>query len=149
MTLTAARPTILLVEDSDDDAFFFRRALNKCRLEHDLIHFSDGASAVEFLEKLFRGGGETQAPKHLFLDLKLPVMSGFELLEWLSNRFAEKKNLLQVSILSGSDSAVDMSHARHLGVSDYFVKPVTPALLKARLQGALSAESPPRDGSPA
>jgi DNA-binding response OmpR family regulator len=151
MTSTSPRPTVLLVEDSDDDAFFFRRALQKCRIEHDLVHLPDGGAAIRYLEEfLGRACARETRPAshtHLFLDLKLPILSGFEVLEWLRNR--STGHGLHISILSGSDSAIDVSQARQLGVRDYFVKPVTAAALRARLLGESSGLPRVADASPA
>lgn len=137
MTSPSPRPTVLLVEDSDDDAFFFRRALRKSRIEHELVHLLNGGAAIQFLENLLArkdsAEGTAGSETHLFLDLKLPIFSGFEVLEWLQSRDAGHG--LHISILSGSDSAIDVLQARRLGVRDYFVKPVTAAALRARLLG--------------
>ena len=51
----SSRPYVLLVEDSDDDAFFFRWTLEKCGFNCDVEHAADGAAAIEKLEKACRG----------------------------------------------------------------------------------------------
>jgi CheY-like chemotaxis protein len=74
-----ARRTVLLVEDSSDDAFLFKRNLDALhRFEACLV--GDGRSAIRFLETALTSGC---LPHAIFVDLKLPAMSGLDLLEWL------------------------------------------------------------------
>jgi Response regulators consisting of a CheY-like receiver domain and a winged-helix DNA-binding domain len=112
--------TILLVEDSDDDAFFFGWTLQKTGLNCRCEHVVDGRQAIDFLEQARRQG---QLPASVFVDLKLPGMSGFEILEWIKNQKFDPE--LDVSVLSGSDHDVDVRRARELGARHYLVKPIT------------------------
>lgn len=116
MLTDTKKPTLLLVEDSDDDAFFFRRTLRKSGASCELVHVSDGARAIEFLEQ------SPAIPPIMFLDLKMPVLNGFEVLDWLRTQtFAAQ---IQVIVLSGSEHQDDKDRATRLGATDYLVKPV-------------------------
>ncbi|PWU18360.1 MAG: two-component system response regulator [Verrucomicrobia bacterium] len=112
-------PLILLVEDSDDDAFFFERELEKSEVSCSLQHVGNGVEAVEFL----RNASETgELPQTIFLDLKMPVLNGFEVLDWMRTQtFAIP---IQVIVLSGSDHDDDKARAAQLGAVDYLVKPI-------------------------
>ncbi len=128
-------PTILLVEDSDDDAFFFARLLKKCELPCNYVHLADGRAALEYLEKCVSSCPLESLPVRpdlVFLDLKLPGVSGFEILQWLANRALETP--LSVAVLSGSDQGMDISRAAALGAPDYFVKPIRLEQLRSRLE---------------
>jgi two-component system response regulator len=128
---------ILLVEDCDDDAFFFGRALDKTLLPCEFVHVADGGAAVEHLRNA-RGTGSV--PDLIFLDLKLPVLSGFEVLRWLGTQnFQPFPN---AAVLSGSDHEGDLVMARSPGASDYFVKPIKPEQLQVRLAGLLRPSNP-------
>jgi len=121
--------TVLLVEDSDDDAFFFERAFQAADTRTKLVRLIDGGAAVEYLER-----GITETPdfvaRHLmFLDLKLPVLSGFDVLQWI----AERKLPLDVVVLSGSDLQGDTDLAKGLGAAEYFVKPISSEQIRKRI----------------
>jgi DNA-binding response OmpR family regulator len=126
---------VLLVEDSDDDAFFFHLALRKTGVNCRVIHLSDGKQAAEYLDALHSGSGVAH-PDLVFLDLKLPLLNGFEILEWIRGRTYDPP--LRISILSGSDHEADMERARKLGAGDYLVKPISSDQLIARMSPLIS-----------
>jgi len=123
---------ILLVEDNEDDAFAFRWALKKAQITRPLFVVTDGKQAIEYLagEGSFSDRSAHPMPSLVFLDLKLPYFTGWDVLAWV------RANLpacpFSVVILSGSDEARDHERARELGAADYLVKPATPEQL-ARL----------------
>lgn len=128
-------PTLLLVEDSDDDAFFFARLLKKCDLPCNYVRMADGRAALEYLGKCLASPqmeGVPVRPDLVFLDLKLPAVSGFEILHWLSGRTLEAP--LSVTVLSGSDQVTDINRATALGAPNYFVKPIRLEQLRSRLE---------------
>jgi len=114
-------PTLLLVEDSDDDAFFFRRTLEKSGATCHLQHVTNGAEAVDYLVAA-RDGGKQKLPNAIFLDLKMPILNGFEVLDWMRTQTFPAP--IQVLVLSGSEHEEDKERALRLGASDYLVKPV-------------------------
>jgi CheY-like chemotaxis protein len=124
MTNTDNR-TLLLVEDNPDDIFLMRRALKKSGLELSLQIVTDGKQALEYLGGvgLYEDRGQYPRPDCVFLDLKLPYLNGFEVLEWL-RRDPENKDL-DVVILTSSPEERDMKIAEKLGAKAYLVKPPT------------------------
>lgn len=125
------RPTVLLVEDTEDDAFFFRLCLRKAGLDCDLIHLMDGAAAITYLEGTaqLKPGGRV-SPDLVFLDLKISAFSGFEVLNWIREQSFQPP--LDVAVLSGSEHAGDMERAFALGATAYIVKPVQRPQLASR-----------------
>lgn len=121
-------PFVLLVEDSDDDAFFFRWTLEKCGLAADIVHVFEGAAAIQHLEKSLQPG--SRRPDLIFLDLKIPNFSGFEVLTWIRDHHFEPP--LDVAVLSGSEHTMDIQRAHSLGASAYYVKPLSVEQLRAR-----------------
>ena len=115
--------TILLVEDSEDDVFTFKRALKKAGIANPLQHAADGQAAIDALT----ASGDvselqiTSVPCVIFLDLKLPYRNGFQVLEWL--RAQPRLKNLRVVTLTGSDEPSDRQRATSLGVHAYMVKP--------------------------
>ena len=128
-------PIILLVEDSEDDAYFFERALRRSGRECLLKHVSDGGGAVKLLREAL--SDISRMPDLIFLDLKMPVMSGFEVLEWI--RRQEFPGTLPVIVLSGSDQETDRLRALELGASEFIVKPIKASGLAERLQNLTAA----------
>jgi CheY-like chemotaxis protein len=120
---------LLLVEDNPDDIFLMCRALKKTGLDFPLQIVTDGKQALEY----FKGHGEfadrTQFPRPtwVFLDLKLPYLNGFEVLQWIRRDEAHK--FLDVVILTSSPEDRDKETARALGARGYLVKPPTSASL--------------------
>jgi CheY-like chemotaxis protein len=120
---TDAKPILLLVEDSEDDAYFFRRALEKARVVGSVQRALNGAEAVEFLQNAL--SGTSQLPRAMFLDLKMPVLNGFEVLEWLGTQNVPAS--MPVIVLSGSEHEEDKARATRLGAAAYVVKPIRAA----------------------
>lgn len=130
-------PAILLAEDSEDDAYFFQRALKKTCLPCSFVRAANGKAAIQILEKLRSGEHGSQLPDLVFLDLKMPVMSGFEVLEWL--QAADFNPPLKVIVLSGSNDHADRLRAASLGAAAYLVKPIAPDELKKHMELILAA----------
>lgn len=125
------KPVVLLAEDSDDDAFFFRWSLQKAGVQCELLHASDGAKALEILRECASDGQQNdRRPDLVFLDLKMPALTGFEVLEWIRDHPFDPP--LDVAVLSGSEHAADVARAASLGASGYYVKPISIEKLRAR-----------------
>jgi CheY-like chemotaxis protein len=121
------RGTLLLVEDSPDDAYFIVRAIKKVCPEVYVAQVRDGEEARQYLagEGEFRDRGKYPLPDLVLLDIKLPRLSGLELLEWI--RSVPDHGKLPAMILSSSDEAQDVAQAKRLGVLGYHIKPVDPS----------------------
>jgi CheY-like chemotaxis protein len=120
-------PPILVAEDSDDDFFFFCRAARTAGIENPILRFRDGDELVRFIAKL-ESPVEGDAPMLVFVDLAMPVMNGFQVLEWLQQH--ESGRFLTV-VLSGSSRQEDIAKAYALGAEEYLVKPLSPLMLAA------------------
>ncbi len=115
---------ILLVEDNPRDAELTIRALKKNNLANLLITVEDGAEALDFLfcrgKYATRDGGHP--PKVVLLDLKLPKISGLEVLRTLKQD--EKTRTIPVVVVTSSREDPDVKTAYALGANSYVVKPV-------------------------
>lgn len=125
---------ILLVEDSDDDLFFFKRLLGKTGLNPALAVATDGQQAVAYLKRSVHADlpGHPPIPVLIFLDLKLPLKGGFEVLQWIRTQEALAKTA--VVILSSSAESRDVSRAFKWGAQSYLVKYPEPAILAEVVQ---------------
>lgn len=129
MNAPAQSRIVLLVEDSDDDAFFFEHAFAHAAADCRLIRASNGGEAVDYLQTACEHSRDLSQTHIVFLDLKMPGLNGFEVLKWIS----ERGICVEVLVLSGSDMELDMQTARALGAADYLVKPISVPELKKRL----------------
>lgn len=114
---------ILLAEDDPNDVFFLRRAFQKAAVKCRILDVSNGQEAIRYLEGAAPYDNRTNFPfpDLLLLDLKMPLMNGFDVLEWLRKQpfLAE----LPAVVLSSSANEEDVTRARALGARDYRVKP--------------------------
>lgn len=114
---------ILLTEDNSDDVFFFQTAFKKAGTTGVLHAVSDGMEAMAYLsgEGIYSDRDNYPFPDVLLLDLNMPQMNGFEVLEWI--RRNAKCRRLMVHILTSSGREADVQRAYDLGANGYIVKP--------------------------
>jgi CheY-like chemotaxis protein len=121
--------TILLVEDNADDVFFMERAVKKSGLAAPLQVVRDGQQAIDYLSGTGAYGdrGVHPLPSVVFLDLKLPYVHGFDVLEWIRQTSSLKH--LPVAVLTSSAEERDRKRAEQLGAQAYLVKPADADML--------------------
>lgn len=122
--MRANKNPILLVEDNPDDEELTLMALKEAGVQNDIDVARDGAEALEYL--LGSEDGEGTRPKPLpalvVLDLMLPKVNGFEVLERI--RRTQRTKYVPVVILTSSDTDDDVARSYRLGVNSYVRKPV-------------------------
>lgn len=125
MTLTSN--TILIVDDNEDDIYALKRAIKKSGIVNPLQVVMDGQQAIDYLagEGSFGDRERHPLPFLMFLDLKLPYRSGFDVLNWMREQATPFATV--VVVLSGSDETKDHQRAYALGARSYLVKPPGPA----------------------
>jgi two-component system, response regulator len=115
---------ILIVEDSPRDAELTLRAFKKNNLANNILVAKDGAEALDFFfcTGKFEKRTFTNPPKVVLLDLKLPKVSGLEVLKIVK---ADKRTShIPIVVVTSSKQEPDMKEAYALGVNSYVVKPV-------------------------
>lgn len=122
--MTASSTTILHVEDDPNDTLLFQHACQKAGVVFDLQAVSDGDQAMAYLRGLndFSDRQKHPMPKLILLDLKMPRVSGFDVLNWL--RTEDSFRTVPVVVLSSSNHDADVKRAYDLGAKSYLVKPV-------------------------
>ena len=114
---------ILLVEDNPHDVELTLRALKKYNLANKVHVARDGEEALAFI---FGAGPATARPKNslkvILLDLKLPKVSGLEVLQKIKSD--ERSRQIPVVVLTSSHEDRDIKECYELGVNSYVVKPV-------------------------
>jgi len=122
---TATEPVdLLLIEDQPSDAELALRALRKLDLGGRTHLVEDGAEALDFLfgRNDYAARSVTDAPALILLDLKLPKVSGHEVLRALKSD--DRTRSVPVVVLSSSKEDSDVERCYELGVNSYVVKPV-------------------------
>lgn len=110
---------ILLIEDNPVDLDLTLRAFSAQKLSNPIEVARDGEEALAYVERW--NNGETM-PLVILLDLKLPKVSGLEVLEKIKSHHVFKT--IPVIILTTSTESNDIKTAYELGVNSYIVKPV-------------------------
>jgi two-component system response regulator len=115
---------ILLVEDNPNDAELTIRALRKNNLANNVLIAEDGAEALDFF--FCRGKYEKRSlsspPKVVLLDLKLPKVSGLEVLKAVKSN--DLTSHIPIVVITSSRQEPDIVEAYKLGANSYVVKPV-------------------------
>ena len=116
--------TLLLVEDNPDDEALTLRALKKYNLANQIVVARDGQEALDYLfgEGEYLGRDIQELPQVILLDLKLPKVSGLQVLERL--RVTAHTRHIPVVILTSSNEDRDLFQSYNLGANSYVRKPV-------------------------
>ena len=124
-------PPILVAEDDEDDFHFLRRTFRQGAVENPILRFRDGAELVKFVEQIpaTEARSSLSAPWLLLIDITMPMMNGFEALQWLATHHGLPK--LRPVMLSGSYRTEDVQRAMSMGATDYLMKPITAAVAAA------------------
>lgn len=121
----AARNTksieILLVEDNPGDVRLTREAFSDAEIRNSMVVVSDGLEALAYL-KQEKEHARAIRPNLILLDLNLPRMNGFEVLNAI--KVDESLKRIPVVILTTSQAEQDILHSYDLSANAYVTKPV-------------------------
>jgi two-component system, response regulator len=112
---------ILLVEDSEADIEMMLRSLNEYNVCNAIQVARDGREALDLLFA-GRDGAEGIRPRVVFLDLKLPKVSGHEVLRRMKSD--EKTREIPVVVMTSSGQQADIDRCYEMGANSYVVKPI-------------------------
>src|SRR5579864_2589996 len=91
---------ILIVEDDEHDALLLKMAFDEIDVDARIRFVGGGKEAMDYLQSASVLKSKHAIPNLLVLDLKMPCVSGFEVLQWLRSQASLKS--LFVAVLSGS-----------------------------------------------
>lgn len=120
---------ILIVEDEENDLFFLKRALERADIKGPVYAAINGQQAMDYLAGVgqFADRSTFPFPAFIFLDLKLPLVHGLEVLKWVR----EQPSISPVVVIALSSSSLnsDVECAYRAGANSYVVKPSDPERL--------------------
>lgn len=128
-------PTILYVDDDDNDVVLLKHAIRSAQLNFSVQVANDPEQASAYLD----GEGPYSdrkcfpLPSLVLLDLKMPRMHGFEVLTWIRRHPLHKR--MVVIVLTASNQASEINRAYELGANSYLVKPVELTALVEMVRG--------------
>jgi CheY-like chemotaxis protein len=122
---------LMVVDDDEDDRMLFCHMLNQVAKNIGCLREVNGQEALNYLQKK-----DSSVPDLIFLDINMPVMSGWEFL----NRMKKENRLKQIPVIifSTSSNPRDIQIAYDLGALSYCVKPDDPADLRDMLRHVVS-----------
>lgn len=129
---------LLIVDDSDDDHFLFCAILRRAKIMNPVDHVSSGEDAMHYLEGCL--STLKPWPSVVFLDIRMPVMGGFEVLKWARAQGIGGRTVL--AMMSTSAEAKDIQNAFILGAHSYVSKTGKPDLLIELVRTASTFASP-------
>jgi CheY-like chemotaxis protein len=112
-----SRP-VLIIDDDPDSIELAKHALKRARIPNPVISLSEGRHAIAYLKQCIQG--EAEMPVFVFLDLNMPGIDGFHVLDWLRHQ-PELRHLITV-VLSTSSAKRDVERAFELGADAYLPK---------------------------
>ncbi len=116
--------TVLHVDDDPNDTELLVAAVRKAEIDLTLHNVEDAEHAIAYLsgEGIYADRENYHLPGLILLDLKMPRVTGFEVLKWI--REHPSFNSVPVIVLSGSELQDDVRNAYGAGANSYFVKPL-------------------------
>jgi two-component system response regulator len=115
-------PTILVVEDEEDSVLLLESAFRKAQFSNPVHRVSHGALAMEYLSQAVASKNRpVPLPAFVLLDLKLPLVSGIDVLKWI--RAHPVLHSLIVIVFTSSAEPRDVAEAYRAGANSYLVKP--------------------------
>lgn len=113
---------LIIVDDEKADTMFFLRALKKSKIKNQSLVFHSGQELLDYLEQV--RASTALMPAAILLDINMPKMSGFEVLQNMKLQ-SEFQTVPVVVMLTSSTAPVDKETARNLGCDLYKEKPDT------------------------
>jgi CheY-like chemotaxis protein len=122
---TSGNPPILVAEDEEADVFLLNRARERAEIPNPLVCVTDGEGIVQYLTSAppFHDRARHPFPGLILLDLKMPRMTGFEVLAWVKAR--PEFHHIPIVVLTSSNHGTDRQQAMELGAKQYLVKPTS------------------------
>ena len=134
---------IVLVDDNETTSFLNNRLLSRLALAGQVSTFSRADEAYHFLWKDSQAPAAQSVADLVFVDLKMPGMSGFEFLEQYNQLPTDVQDRTVVAVLTTSMHAADTARVAQYPNVEYLTKPLTEEKLQRLLAKRFDISSPP------
>lgn len=134
MIIPGVQPSLLMIEDNDEDYEAARRALNRLGVSATIVRCADGDQALDYLHRRgeYSDDAEARLPDLILLDLNLPNTDGREVLSEI--KASTELKAIPVVILTTSANPKDIEVCYQQGANSYLLKPVNIALFTSMLK---------------
>src|SRR3989338_2192858 len=114
----------MLVDDDDGHRLLIRENLRSGGIVNEVIEMTDGQQALDYLQRRskYQDPAKSPRPGLIFLDIKMPRMDGFMVLERLKSD--PQLRTIPVLMLTSTDDHVEVNKCYMMGANTYIVKPV-------------------------
>lgn len=114
---------ILMAEDDDGHAGLIRRNLKRSGISNEIIHFRDGAEAMDYIMGIKNDIGTSKEKTYLLLlDIRMPKLDGLEVLKRI--KADDDLKTMPVLMLTTTDDPKEVKRCHELGCSNYITKPI-------------------------
>jgi CheY-like chemotaxis protein len=122
--MSSSSLSVCIVDDDDIYQFTMVKTLKSLKLTDNIMVFSDGEEALNFmLDNLYN---DVELPDIIFLDIDMPIMDGFQFMEEYVKIKPKLGKKITIYMVSSSVDPVDIERARKISeITDYIVKPIT------------------------
>ncbi len=122
----ASLNSVVIIDDSDTDIMLLEKILLSINYADNIVSFSTPREAYKYFEDIVQEGSVEKMPAVIFLDLNMPVMSGFQFLDSFNKFPKEITENTKFVVVSSSDSTTDIQRSRKYdNVIKYMIKPVS------------------------
>ncbi|SHF75058.1 CheY chemotaxis protein or a CheY-like REC (receiver) domain [Flavobacterium segetis] len=125
---------ILCIDDDLITLMLCKKVISRALFSEEIITLQNGEQAVEFFDKIkeaFKNGEIISPPQLIFLDLNMPVMGGWEFLDYFNNSQFSNFDKIKVVILSSTVDPKELERSKKYPmVIDFLPKPITKAVLE-------------------
>ena len=130
---------VLLIDDDDTSLFLSELIIKRNKFAEHTHKINNGDDALIFIEENCIGFVDeisNQCPDLVFLDINMPGMDGFSVLESIKKMNLSGEVPMKIFMLSSSNSARDIEYAKKLGVDGFINKPLSAVKLSGILNAA-------------
>lgn len=128
--------TILFIDDDPITLMLCKMVILKASFSHEITTFKNGEEALNYFKKIKQADADadgelTKLPQLIFLDLNMPIMSGWEFLNTFGTAEYSDYNTIKIIILSSTIDPEDLLRAKKYPmVIDFLPKPITKEMLE-------------------
>ena len=120
--------SVCIIDDDSIFVYIVKRLMDERNFCDSIIEFENGKEGIEGVLEL---NTKNKLPNIIFLDLSMPIMSGWEFLDAFAEAKISNKETIKIIVMSSSinPNEIEMIKAYPM-VTDYIVKPITPSDLE-------------------